>query len=467
MKQRTLGILFAAAVAASTAAYVATRTEPAATAEAKSGEKLVPGLVERINDVAKVEVKNKDGGFAVVKDGDTWGMADKGSYPVNFDKVKELVVTIAQMAIVEKKSAKPENHASMDLAEVDAKDAAATQVKLFDKSGAELAAVLIGKARTTKGFGGQYAMYVRKVGDNQAWEVTGRIWIDGSSTNWLADNRQITKLEKTRVRRVETRHTDGTTLAVFKNVPEDQAFTVGELPEGAELKWNGVADATAAALEYLTFEDVAQAGAVDLASLTPTETTFTTWDGLVLTAKLYERGEGEAAKAYLTLSAAFDESLRFKKEAPVGPPPPEGADPAAATDPAATPETPKPADEFVGKAPEDVKKEVEELNAKLSKWTYTIPGYTAANFKKTVKDMLKEPAAPGEGEPPLDGSAPIESPPTDAGGTPVQDGGAPAQDGGEHDGHDHGSHDHGATPTPPSDSGAPGEPEKQDSDGGR
>lgn len=457
MKQKTLGLLLVAAVAASTAAYVATRSEPAATAEAKSGEKLFPGLVERINDVAKVEVKNKDGGFSVVKDGETWGMADKGSYPVNFDKVKELVVTIAQMSIVEKKSAKPENHASMDLADVDAKDAAATQVKLFDKSGAELAAVLIGKARTTKGFGGQYAMYVRKVGDNQAWEVTGRIWIDGSATNWLADNRQITKLEKTRVHRVETRHADGTTLAVFKNVPEDQAFTVGDLPEGAELKWNGVADATAAALEYLTFEDVAQAGTVDLTGLTPTETTFTTWDGLVLTAKVYEQGEGEAAKAYLTLSAAFDESKRFKKEAPVGPPPPESTDPAAATDPATPTDLAKPAEEFVGKAPEDVKKEVDELNAKLSKWTYTIPGYTAANFKKTVKDMLKEPAAPGEGETPLDDSAPIELSPTDEGGVPTEAGG--------HDEHD--GHDHGAAPTPPTDSGAPAEPEKQDSDGGR
>lgn len=441
MKQKTLLILIVTAVAASAAAYLATRAEPTASAEAKTGEMLFPGLVERVNEVAKVEIKNKDGGFAVVKDGDTWGMADKGSYPVNFDKVKELVVTIARMSIVEKKSAKPENHAAMDLNDVDAKESAATQVKLFDQSGAELAAVLIGKARTTKGFGGQHAMYARKVGDPQAWEVTGRVWIDGTSTNWLADNRQIAKLEKSRVRSVETRHADGARLSVFKNVPEDQAFAVGDLPEGAELKWNGVADATAAALEYLTFEDVAPAGSVDLAGLTPTETTFTTWDGLVLTARLFEKGEGEASKSYLTLAASFDESKRFKKEAPVGPPPPEPTDPAA---PAT--ETPAPAEEFVGKAPEEVRKEADELNAKLSKWTYTLPGYSAANFKKTVKDMLKEPAAPSEA--PAEEALPAE-------GLPPADEGKSGHD--EHDGHDHGAEP--ATeppPAPPQDDGGGG-----------
>lgn len=446
MKQQTLGILVAVAVAASTAAFFAARSEPIATAEVKNGDKLFPGLVDRVNDVAKVEIKNKDGGFVVVKEGDAWGLVDKGGYPVNFDKVKELVVTIAQMAIVERKSAKPENHAALDLTDVDAKDSAATQVKLFDQAGSELAAILIGKARVTKGFGGQYAMYARKAGDPQAWEVTGRIWIDGTATNWLAENRQIAKLEKSRVHTVETRHADGTALSVFKSVPEDQAFAVKDLPADAELKWTGVADATAAALEFLSFEDVAPRASVDLAGLTPTQTTFTTWDGLVLDVKVFDQGTGDDAKSYMTVEASFDESKRFKKPAAVGPPPPGEApteppadpptDPSA--DPAAAPTTTPPADEFVGQAPEDVKKEIDALNAKLSKWTYTVPGYTAANFKKTVKDMLKEPTPP-EGTPPSDGELPFEF------GTPPTEG---AHD--EHDGHDH-----GAEPATP-----PAEPEK-------
>jgi hypothetical protein len=440
MKQKSLGILLAVAAVASLVAYFATRSEPTATAETKTGEKLFAGLVDRVNDVAKVEIANKDGAFTLAKDGESWGLTEKGGYAVNFDKVKELVVTVAQMAIVEKKTAKKENHASMDLLDGDAKENGATRVKLFDKSGAELAAVLIGKTRTTKGFGGQYAMYVRKVGDDQAWEVTGRIWIDGTATNWLADNRQITKLEKSRVHSVETQHADGTKLSVFKNVPEDQAFAVGDLPEGAELKWNGVADATAGALEYVTFEDVAPRGSVDLTGMTPVKTRFTTWDGLVVDVELYEKGEGDEAKGYLTLAASFDETKRFKKAATVGPPPPD----AAATDPnapaapvapiAANGEPAKPADEFVGKSPDDVKKEVDELNAKLSKWTYTVPGYTAQNFKKTVKDLLKEPAAPegaaGDGTtPPADDghdhdhATEPDAPANDASSTPANDDG--------------------------------------------
>jgi hypothetical protein len=436
MNQKTLGTLLVAAIAASAAAFFATRSEPTASAEVKSGDKLFPGLIDRVNDVAKVEVKNKDGAFTVAKEGETWGLVEKGGYPVNLDKVKELVVTVAQMGIVEKKSAKPENHASMDVQDVDVKDSGATQVKLFDASGTEAAAVLIGKARTTKGFGGQYAMFARKVGDPQAYEVTGRIWVDGSATNWLADNRQVFKLEKTRVHSVETRHADGTVLDIHKNVPEDQAFAVANLPEGKELKWNGVADATAGALEFLTFEDVAQSGTVDLAGVTPVETNFTTWDGMVVKVKVFEKGEGDAAKAYMALEASFDESKRFKKTAPVGPPPPEAtptdpaADPVAATPPAEAPAPPT--EEFVGKTPDEVRKEVDALNAKFSKWIYTVPGYTAANFKKTVADMLKDETAPeNEEASPFDDALPPELqpvPPAEV--TPPHD---------DHEGHDHGS----------------------------
>ncbi len=434
MNQKTLGTLIAVAVIATGAAWFAARSSDEVQLETKNGDYLFPGLLAKVNDVAKLEVTNKDGKFAIEKKGDIWGMADKGGYPSNPDKVKELVVTIAQAQIVEKKTAKPENYGALDVQDVTVKDSGASQVKLFDKDSKELAAVLIGKPHNTKGFGGEYAMYARKVGDPQAYEVTGRVFVDATATNWL--DKQIVKLEKTRVRSVLTKHPDGTTLEIHKNVPEDQAFSVTDLPAGEELKWNGVADGIAAALEWLNFEDVAPAASVDLTGLTPTETTFTTWDGMVLTAKLYEKGADKDAKSYLVLNSTFDEAKRFKKPEVVGPPPAD-----AAKDPtkdekkdATTP--PEKKDEFVGKSPEDVKKEVDELNTRSTQWTYSIPGYSASNFKKTMKDLLKDKTPPPTAAPTDDPGAltsPLATPPTevkkpDAAQTPPTGGDAKTPD---------------------------------------
>jgi hypothetical protein len=325
---------------------------------------------------------------------------------------------------------------------------------LSDKDGKELAAVLLGKPRNTKNVGGAYAMYARKVGDPQAYEVTGRVYVDGTATNWL--DKQVAKLEKSRVRTVLTKHTDGTTLEIHKNVPEDQMFSVTDLPQGEELKWNGVADAVAAALEWLNFEDVAPAGTVDLAGIAPTETIFTTWDGMIVDAKLYEKGADKDAKSYLVLSASFDESQRFKKPAQVGPPTPEKAaadaadaaksaeqttdaaksaeqtadaakpstDATKAAADAAKPEEKK--DEFVGKSPDEVKKEVDELNARASPWIYVIPAYSASNFKKTMKDLLKDKSAPPPAAAPADDASALTSPLET--NSPAKDAGPPSSD---------------------------------------
>lgn len=451
MNTKTLTTLIVIAAVCAGGAWFASRSSDAARSDTRStGPKLFPELEKRVNDVAKVEITNKDGKFALERKGDQWGMTDKGGYPINFDKVKELVVGVSNMEIVEKKTAKPELHSSLDVQDVTVKDSPAVEARFFDAGGQELAAVVLGKARTTKSFGGQYAMFVRKVGDPQAYEVTGRLYVDGTSTNWL--DKQIVKLEKTRVRQVETKHADGTVFEIKKNVPEDQAFAVTALPEGAELKWNGVADGVAAALEWLNFEDVAPAGSVDLAGVTPTETTFTTWDGMRVVAKLYEKDD----KAYLVMHSSFDEAARYQPEPEVGPQaPPESSDPSATPEPAKS--------DSVGKAPEDVRKDVEELNAKFQQWTYVIPGWNAANFKKTVKDMVKEPTPPSDGTlpgettmppgettlPPGETSLPLDGAvtPSDL-GDPVEGG---IQD--DHAGHDHSGHDHPheTPPVPPTD----------------
>lgn len=386
MNKKTLSILVVIAVLTAGAAYWARSSRSAPEVKELSGAKLFPGLIDKVNDVAKLEIQNKDGKFGLAKNGEAWGMADKGGYPVNLDKVKEIIVAVANMAIVEKKTAKPEYYSSLDVQDVGTPDAASTQVVLFDKDGQQLAAVLLGKPRITKAFGGQPALFVRKVGDPQAYEVTGRVWVDGNATNWL--DKQAAKLEKSRVRKVETKHADASTFEIHKNVPEDQVFTITGLPEGAELKWNGVADPVAAALENWNFEDVQLSSGVDLSGATTVETTYTTWDGLVVTAKLYEKEE----KAWLAVSAAFDPAARYVPAEKVGPEVPEdGAVPA-----------PK-APDVLAKSPEDVQKEAAELNARVGQWLFAIPGYAATNFKKTVKDMVKEAAPPADpGAQPVD-----------------------------------------------------------------
>ncbi|MCC7013108.1 MAG: DUF4340 domain-containing protein [Planctomycetes bacterium] len=417
MNQKTFGILaVVTGVVLAAGVFVSQRGESgAATANPTLGKRLFPELGARLNDVAKLTVVSKDATINLEKNGASWGVADKGGYPVDFGKVKQLAVAVSEMELLAQMTANPASHAKLGVEEPTAAEASSRRVTLKDASGAVLADLIVGKPKPHEGFGGRGSLFVRKEGESQAWEVSGQLSVAGSVNDWLS--REIGKLEGTRVKRVFVQHADGNTLAVSKGSATDKDFSVENLPEGAELQWPGVAGGIGSALQYLSLDDVQKSEGFDLAGAT--SATFECFDGLVVTARSIERD----SKTWVALSAKIDESLRAAAPGPQAPPPAEG-------EPA--PETPK---EPELKALEDVKKEADELNAKWSAWVYAVPGYSAANLRKKLTDLLKapEPVAPPDGSAPSDGLTPPDEDATH----------------GADDGHGHG------TSTPAGDAPAP------------
>ncbi len=410
--------------------YSSRQAAPVADAASVAGSPLFPGLAKKTASVQTIKVLSKGATFTLVKQGEVWGMSEKGGYAVNFDKVKDLVAKLAYFKIIEKKTDRPELFSKLELEDPSAAEAKSTQVTISDASGAVLADILIGKS-SGGGGPGLASTFVRRPAENQTYEASGTVSIDGIANNWL--DKQVIKLERARVHKVETTQADGSKLVLSKTAPDDKNFGVLDLPVGAELKWPGVADGVAGALEYLNFDDVQAAGSVDFSAPTATTTTMQTFDGMLVTVKVLEN-EG---KFYGQFSARFDPSLRvevtkFEAPPPAGPEVPKPADPnaPAEADPAAAippPAQPIETKSVPGKKEEEVAKEASELDARLSKWTYVLPGYAASNFTKKMSDMLKE-VAPVE--PVIDPNAPL--PPTD-GVVPAQDPTKPVDDGHGHE----------------------------------
>src|SRR5688572_4341667 len=180
MNSRTIQIMAAVAVAVAAAAWYTSRPEkPASASQTQVGTELFPGLAKKTAEVQTVKVESKGESFTLDKQGDAWGMTDKGGYAVNFDKVKDVVSKLAYFKIVEKKTADPALFAKLELEDADKPEAKSTRVTLSDKAGAVLADILIGKSAT--GGGPNLAsMYVRRPGENQTYEVSGTVYIDGS-----------------------------------------------------------------------------------------------------------------------------------------------------------------------------------------------------------------------------------------------------------------------------------------------
>ena len=386
MNIKALGIVTVALIAV--AAVVANRGGNTSAADASSDSALLfPALEERINDVARVEVVDKDGSFEVAREGETWGMPSKGGYPIDFSKVKQLVVAISELEKLEKKTKTPEKFAQLGVEDVDAPDAESKLVRLKAADGGELASVLIGDTRS--GGRGQPSLYVRKAGDDQSWLVEGRVFIEPAG-NWL--EKTVAEIGFERMSGATITHPTGEVVRISRTSPDETDFALQDLPEGRELRYAGVASGVARALQRLTLEDVKPADEFQFDALGTYVSEFTTWDGLRVTVRAVDVDE----KSYLKLEASFDETLRA---APVGPEPPPGDAPGDATSDEAADddsavddatETAQPDEpEEIGKPVEEVQSEVEELNARWGPWVYIVPGYTASNFKKSVEELLK------------------------------------------------------------------------------
>ena len=110
MQPKTLKTLGFVTIVVAVAAGVVSTMNRGGTSEAAETESgpLFPGLRDRINDVARIEVANKDGAFAVAREDGQWGIPDKGGFPVDFTKVKEVVLAVSKLDKVEKKTRNPE-----------------------------------------------------------------------------------------------------------------------------------------------------------------------------------------------------------------------------------------------------------------------------------------------------------------------------------------------------------------------
>ena len=400
MNARTILILATVTVGLGAAAMWSSRDKHSADPAAGY---LFPGLIEKVNEIVKVEVENKDESYTLQKDGDGWGMTERSGYAVPIEKVREITNQIAYFEILEEKTSTPSLYSKLSVEDVDTPDAGSTRITLSRADGV-LADVLIGKPSAMSDPMAPGSLYVRKVGDAQSYEVKGKLNVSGTSVSML--DTEIVKIERERVRRVVTNHPDGERLELLKDERTDANLTVQGIPEGREVKYPAVTDTVGSALAYLNFEDVKKAGEVDLDKPDAVTTEYETWDGLRVQVKTAKHKEMD----YLSLSVSFDPGLRQEPATVEPPEDPENPTPPPAEQPL------KPEDE--------VRKEAEELQAHLSQWVFKVQGYRASNFKKRMSDMLKdlpeeEPPAV-EPQPATEPQQPAEDPPAAPTEEPVE-----------------------------------------------
>jgi hypothetical protein len=337
MQKRGLILLAVATLVVVVLAVAAIATGDRTVSRAAPGEAALPALAGKLSEVASVGLKRSALELTFVRDGDGWLAVEKGNYPAAAGKVRQIVLGMADLALVEPKTQKADMYPRLEVD--DPGKGKSTLVTLKDKSGAALAETIIGKRRYDRLGAGNDGVYIRKSGDPQVWLARGSLEFSDQLSSWL--DRRVLDLPEKRIAKVTLTQPDGAKLVITR-ASSDAQFTVEDALDDAKFKSETATRQSAMALETLDLDDVKPAADMPVPEKDVFTASFATFDGLTVNVRLFDRDNMH----WIAVSATGTGSAEA---------------------------------------------EAKEIEGKAGRWIYAVPSYKAAALKTKLSDLL-EPA---------------------------------------------------------------------------
>ena len=348
MSPKSLAILaLATAASLGLAAYAVDQRDLPIRSQAAGGA-LFPDLLDRLNEIREVRIVGPDGALTIVPKDQGWALNEKSGYPVDPAQLRNLGLALANLQLVEAKTADPARLARLELEEPGGTDAKSRLVELKGPEGSLLASAVIGKASPSLYGSGRGGVYVRRSGENQAWLAAGALDVPGDAM--LLIGQDVVDVPADLIARIILQPVGAAPITLARADTAAEFTVDAPLPEGRKLDPVKV-EFLASALTGLTMTDVQPAADIPDGAQR-SQVRFETFDGAGIDVAVATVGEGETTRRWLTLLSS----------APAG-----AADPTASAPP------------------------LNERVRKLDGWAYEVPPYLADRLTGGLDQLLAEP----------------------------------------------------------------------------
>lgn len=282
MKVQHLVILAAAVAALGGAAYYFSQENKALQSDAFVSGPLSPGLDVAINRADSLRIESQEGGLLELKragDDDAWTISTNYGYRASQERVSGLLKRLATLETVEPKTAKPENHAKLNLDDPAGENALGTRITV--KGGDEvLTDMVVGLSRVVAEGG---SVFVRRWEENQTWLADGEFKPRRRLLDLL--DRNIVNIDGRRIRMARITHRDASgaeeSIVISKATPDQPDYALAAVvPDGMQQKASHELATVARVGEFLILEQVLPAGDVVLTNAVIS--VYETFDGLRL-----------------------------------------------------------------------------------------------------------------------------------------------------------------------------------------
>ena len=357
MKSKTL-LLLALMVGVAILASTLLNRQPGISDDTASGQLLVPGLSESLNEITvlKMLVSGDDGGVTFEKGDSGWVIAEKNSYAADTGKIRQFLIRLGEARVIEQKTSNPELFERLGVEDVDADTGSGALVEAAGLD--QPLKIVVGDIETRAGSG----TYVRHAGENQSYLVDSELVPARNPMDWL--DRQLLDIPSTSVKDIQVTHGNGESIHLVRIA---KWMVVWGLPEGRELTSPTAAESMSTLFANLSLEDVMPAD--DFESGDPdAKAVYQIADGRMIDVAAWKTDSGH----FLTLDIAMA---------------PEQSDEPWSEGEAEETDTETLTEEV--SAPRADPTEVAKSNARLESWAFKVSSAKYDLVVRRLEDMLK------------------------------------------------------------------------------
>ena len=273
-------------------------------------ETLFPELANRINDVTRIEINSSEDPDVILQkmDGGQWVVQSADNYPAQFDKVKDVVISLSQLKILATKTDNLKLYPELGVEGPEGENTRSLLLTLSDQSGTTLASLIVGKPRKNNTGNNRPNLYVREADVKNALMVEGYLQLKSKNNAWY--ERNVINIPASRIQDVNIVKSNGAHLLIRKHAEGDTDYKV---IEGHTTSPSVLLNKLGTFFEDMNVEGVHAADNFEFPN-DATITTFTTFNGLIITVKnIFSDGKGFAHFSF-TATTTSDNNIDGKPE---------------------------------------------------------------------------------------------------------------------------------------------------------
>ena len=316
-----------------------------------------PKLSKNINNVKKIEIVFKNENFSIEYKNKNWVVLEKESYTVPRKKVRDFLVELSSLKLIEKKTSKFNRYKRLHLDSPNNESSESRKIKLISNDGEILAHALIGKRKYFLYVDGRGGTYIRKINEKQSWLSEGEVNFSGIDTDWL--DKLIFDFDPNDVMQYKIIYPDLSELTAYRNRP-GQKFKLNNFKNEIEFRTDNELERLSFVIDKFEFADIEKFPFNNLItnSVSKHIASYTFFDGLKITFEVFTM-EKKAD------SSKFDDPPRWAKVY-------------ASISSLATLEQRNRLGSIVN-----------DLNKKMSPWEFLLDELDSMRTTKQLKDMIK------------------------------------------------------------------------------